>query len=106
MKGVSKSELKAKMIQHFRSVESSGEELIVTDYGVPVLKIIPLVSKKSLAQVFSELQGRVKIGRHIALQPLSEESGGRINVGHVSLASPKGSRTREHFSLTAQLRRI
>ena len=75
MKRVSKSELKAKMFEHFRYVESSGEELIVTDYGVPVLKIVPLVFQKSLKQLFSDLQGRVKISRAAALEPLNEEWG-------------------------------
>lgn len=38
---VSKSAFKAKALEYFREVESSGQELIVTDHGKPVLKIVP-----------------------------------------------------------------
>lgn len=44
---VSKGELKAKMLAYFRKVEETGEELIVTDNRVPVLKVIPLKEKAS-----------------------------------------------------------
>ena len=38
---VSKSRLKARALEYFRQVERTGEELIVTDRGRPVLKIVP-----------------------------------------------------------------
>ena len=38
---VSKSRLKAKALEYFREVERTGNELIVTDHGRPVLKIVP-----------------------------------------------------------------
>lgn len=38
---VSKSKLKARALEYFREVEESGRELIVTDRGRPVLKIVP-----------------------------------------------------------------
>lgn len=41
MKTVSKSELKAKALEYFRDVERTGEELVLTDRGRPVLKIVP-----------------------------------------------------------------
>ena len=41
MKFVSKSRLKAKALEYFREVERTGEELILTDRGNPVLKIVP-----------------------------------------------------------------
>jgi prevent-host-death family protein len=37
---VSKSRLKAKALQYFREVEKTGRELVVTDRGKPVLKIV------------------------------------------------------------------
>ena len=54
---VSKSKFKARALQFFREVEQSGEELIITDHGRPVLKIIPYQdnSKDALKQ----LQGSV-----------------------------------------------
>lgn len=38
---VSKSKLKARALEYFRQVEETGRELIVTDRGRPVLKIVP-----------------------------------------------------------------
>ena len=38
---VSKSKLKAHALEYFRQVQESGRELIVTDRGRPVLKIVP-----------------------------------------------------------------
>ena len=40
-KSVSKSQLKARALEYFREVERTGRELVVTDRGRPVLKIIP-----------------------------------------------------------------
>ena len=38
---VSKSAFKAKALEYFRDVEHSGKELVITDHGKPVLKIVP-----------------------------------------------------------------
>ena len=38
---VSKSKLKTHALEYFREVQRTGQELIVTDHGKPVLKIIP-----------------------------------------------------------------
>ncbi|PMS15099.1 prevent-host-death protein [Trinickia dabaoshanensis] len=38
---VSKSEFKAKALEFFRQVESSGESVIVTDHGKPALEVRP-----------------------------------------------------------------
>jgi antitoxin (DNA-binding transcriptional repressor) of toxin-antitoxin stability system len=38
---VSKSEFKAKALEYFRLVETSGESLVVTDHGRPVLELRP-----------------------------------------------------------------
>jgi antitoxin (DNA-binding transcriptional repressor) of toxin-antitoxin stability system len=40
-KQVSKSEFKAKALEYFRLVESSGESLIVTGHGKPTLEVRP-----------------------------------------------------------------
>ena len=37
---VSKSKFKPKSLEYFRMIEESGEELIITDRGRPVLKVI------------------------------------------------------------------
>ena len=36
---VSKSEFKAKALEYFRRIESSGESVIVTDHGKPALEV-------------------------------------------------------------------
>lgn len=38
---VSKSKFKPHALQFFRKVEQTGNEIIITDHGKPVLKIIP-----------------------------------------------------------------
>jgi antitoxin (DNA-binding transcriptional repressor) of toxin-antitoxin stability system len=39
VKRVSKSEFKAKALEYFRLVESTGEHMIITDHGKPVLEL-------------------------------------------------------------------
>ncbi len=36
---ISKSEFKAKALEYFRKVESSGQSLIVTDHGKPSIEV-------------------------------------------------------------------
>jgi len=36
---VSKSEFKAKALEYFRKVESSGQSLVVTDHGKPSIEV-------------------------------------------------------------------
>jgi antitoxin (DNA-binding transcriptional repressor) of toxin-antitoxin stability system len=62
---ISKSKLKAKMLAIFRELESSGSELIVTDHGKPVLKIVPLKQENTVAELFASLQGRVAYAEDI-----------------------------------------
>ena len=38
---VSKSKFKPQALEYFRQVEESGEPLVITDRGKPVLKILP-----------------------------------------------------------------
>ncbi|MBW2430829.1 MAG: type II toxin-antitoxin system Phd/YefM family antitoxin [Deltaproteobacteria bacterium] len=40
-KMVSKSQFKPRALQYFREVEKTGKELIISDRGKPVLKIVP-----------------------------------------------------------------
>jgi prevent-host-death family protein len=43
---VSKSQFKAKALEYFRQVETSGEPIIVTDHGKPALEIRRVEEKK------------------------------------------------------------
>ena len=38
---VSKSQFKPRALQYFREVQEKGVELIITDHGKPVIKIVP-----------------------------------------------------------------
>ena len=50
MPTVSKSALKARMLEYFRQVEESGEPLVVTDHGRPVLRVVPMAEVKRPAE--------------------------------------------------------
>jgi len=41
---VSKSRFKPHSLEYFRKIEQTGEELVITDHGRPVLKVIPYVA--------------------------------------------------------------
>lgn len=60
MDPVSKSALKAKMLEYFRKVEDTGEELVVTDNNVPVLRIVPIRRRVPASVAFADVRGRVK----------------------------------------------
>jgi prevent-host-death family protein len=57
---VSKGALKAKMLEYLRRVEETGEELIVTDRNVPVVRIVPIRRRRPAAEVFADVRDRVR----------------------------------------------
>ena len=56
---VSKSVLKARMLEFFRQVEQTGEELVVTNAGVPVLKVVPFTQKQTVQSAFADVRGNL-----------------------------------------------
>ena len=72
MATVSKSALKARMLEYFRRVEQTGEELIVTDNNRPVLRVSPLQQRRPAADVFADLRSSVVYHGDI-LEPTTEE---------------------------------
>ncbi len=58
---ISKSELRAKMGEIFRGIEAKGNELIVTDHGRPVLKIVPIKKKETVQEISGDIQGQAII---------------------------------------------
>lgn len=72
MSEVSKSVLKGKMLEYFRRVEETGEELVVTDNGRPVVKVVPFRTRTSAADVFGDVRGRV-VYRGDILAPTTDE---------------------------------
>jgi len=59
MSTISKSKLTANMLRIFREIESSGEELIVTDRNRAVLRIQPIARKRTVEEVFADVSGKV-----------------------------------------------
>jgi prevent-host-death family protein len=51
---VTKSKLKARMLEYFREVERTGEPLIVTDHGREVLEVRPIRRGASVQEVLAE----------------------------------------------------
>lgn len=72
MTTISKGQLKAKMLEYFRAVEQTGEELIVTNNRIPVLKVIPINKKRDVSEVFADIRGKVKYHEDI-LTPETNE---------------------------------
>jgi prevent-host-death family protein len=54
---ISKSKLKPRILEILRDVERTRKELIITDHGRPVLKILPYSPKPS--EVLKALRGSV-----------------------------------------------
>ncbi len=69
---VSKSRLKAKMLEYFRRVEESGEALIVTNHGIPTLKVSRIKPKKTVDDLFADVRNKVKIDDTV-MQPETDE---------------------------------
>ena len=60
MMTVSKQALEANLPECLRRVEDTGEELVVTDDHVAVLKIVSLGAKAGPDEVFADVLGRAK----------------------------------------------
>jgi prevent-host-death family protein len=55
---VSKSRFKPRSLHFFREVEQTGKEIIITDRGKPVLKVVPYTEKPEIW--LKSLRGTVK----------------------------------------------
>lgn len=42
---VTKSQFKPHALEYFRKIQATGEEVIITDHGKPVLKVVPYVDR-------------------------------------------------------------
>ena len=71
MKTISKSKLKSKLLEFLRLVES-GEEIVVTDRGKPVVKISKYGDSPSTEELFGQMRGKVKYFEDLTT-PTTEE---------------------------------
>lgn len=46
---VSKSKFKPHALEYFRQVEETGEEIVITSHGQPVLKVVPYIENPMAA---------------------------------------------------------
>lgn len=69
-KKISKSQFKPQALRYFREVQRTGRELIITERGRPVLKIVPY--QPDAAQALAELRGTVLSYRE-ATEPVALE---------------------------------
>jgi prevent-host-death family protein len=72
METVSKSALKAWMLEYFRRVQETGAELIVTDDNEPVLRIVPIRKRVPAETMFADVRGRVVYHEDV-LAPTTDE---------------------------------
>ena len=70
---ISKSKLKAHMLQVFRAVEETGEEVIVTHRGTPVLRIQPIRGGLGVDAVFAGVRERGILYRDDPDAPTTDE---------------------------------
>lgn len=69
---ISKSKLKAKLLEYLRLVESQNEEIVITDRGKPVLKISRYTTSPTTEELFGSMRGKVIYFEDITT-PTSEE---------------------------------
>jgi predicted nicotinamide N-methyase len=62
------------MLQYFRRVEETGEELLVTSHRRPVLKVSRLDHVHTVEELFGALRGKVNIPDSV-VEPETEEWG-------------------------------
>lgn len=70
MKTVSKATFKARALEIFRRVEASGEPVLITDHGRPVLKLEPYYGEDDA--VLASLRGSV-LEYHNPTGPVGED---------------------------------
>lgn len=66
------SALNAKMLEYCRRVDETGEELVVTVDGIPVLRIVPIRKRVTAATLFADVRGRVTY-REDLVTPTTDE---------------------------------
>jgi len=72
---VSKARFKARALEHMRDVERTGRELVITDRGTPVVKVVPY--DRDPASLLKALRGTVR--RYVEpTKPVAEKAWGAL----------------------------
>ena len=71
---ISKSKLKSKLLEILRLVESNNQEVIVTDRGRPVAKILKFNEVMPTEELFRDLRGKVKYKEDLTASTTEEWS--------------------------------
>lgn len=74
MQTISTDTLEINLQKYFAQIHQSGEDVVVTDKGVPIIKLTPLKPNMDVAEAFKDLQGKIKYHDDI-LKPETEEWG-------------------------------
>ena len=69
---VSKSKLKAHLLELLRQVESSDTEIIVTDRGKPVAKISKFQNAPTTEELFGDLRGNIEYFEELTAPTVEE----------------------------------
>lgn len=84
MKIAAVSKLKASLSEYLNQVKA-GEEVLITDRGKPVARLVPIVRTKATREVMAKMekQGLIKLGsgklpKEFWSMPRSEDSGGLV----------------------------
>ena len=72
MTTISKAAFTANTGQYLEQVEKSGEEILVIDHDVAVVKIVPVESKGRAREVLADVRGKVKYHADL-LEPTTDE---------------------------------
>lgn len=72
MKAISKSKLKSRLLEFLRFVEAEGEEIVVTDRGTPVVKIVKYAEAPATEALFGNMRGKVQYFEDLAA-PTTDE---------------------------------
>lgn len=70
-RAIPKSVFKARALEFFREVEQTGDEIVITDRGKPVLRILPFV-EESTDDILNSLRNTI-VHYEDPLEPTGEE---------------------------------
>ena len=74
MRTISKEAIEKNFPKYLSLIEQTGEDIIVTSGNIPLIKLTSLKHKRSVADAFQDVRGKIKYHEDL-LQPETEEWG-------------------------------